>query len=209
MLPSTPTSFTLSLSFWFHKQNPMCVAIPPRVCHFSIVTLITRTFQFHIQLIISMPLIIISIPLRYQGSTFYQYTIPFYQYTTPYYQYASYYQHATHFKCTADYQHTAPPLISPSKICKMHCNVKRRVCIYFYIGKCFKQAFTGLCKIVWAFTFEVFALVGYCLASVSSWLPTFRDSLSVPSKNVKEAMRNCLTRESGTDRLSRNVVTNY
>jgi hypothetical protein len=34
---------------------------------------------------------------------------------------------------------------------------------------------------------EVFALLGYCAAYVGSYLPTFRDSLSVPSSRVKQS----------------------
>jgi len=48
---------------------------------------------------------------------------------------------------------------------------------------------------------EIFALLGYCTTGISSYLPAFRDNLSVPSSWVKMSK----TLENGTDGLSRNV----
>jgi hypothetical protein len=50
---------------------------------------------------------------------------------------------------------------------------------------------------------EIFCLLGCCVDLIGSWLPTFRDKLSVPSSRVKR-----LTLYYGTHRLSRNVGKN-
>jgi hypothetical protein len=56
---------------------------------------------------------------------------------------------------------------------------------------------------------DVFPLVGYYAALIRIQLPTFRDSLPVPSSVMKQSNKNSscttLTLEDGSDRLSRNV----
>jgi hypothetical protein len=53
---------------------------------------------------------------------------------------------------------------------------------------------------------DICALLGYYATSCGNCLPTFRDNVSVPSSRVKSPSRKgLLTREDGTDTLSRNV----
>jgi hypothetical protein len=55
---------------------------------------------------------------------------------------------------------------------------------------------------------EICALLGYNAASRGNPLPTFRENVSVPSSRVKKSKKSrvgVLTREFGTDTLSRNV----
>jgi hypothetical protein len=54
---------------------------------------------------------------------------------------------------------------------------------------------------------ETCGLLGYYTASCGNYLPTFRDNVSVPSSRVKipSSLLGILTREDGTDTLSRNV----
>jgi hypothetical protein len=54
---------------------------------------------------------------------------------------------------------------------------------------------------------EICGLLGYYAASCGNCLPTFRDKVSVPSSWVKSPNREgkLLTREDGTDTLSRNI----
>jgi len=51
---------------------------------------------------------------------------------------------------------------------------------------------------------EIYALLGSYAAWIGNYVPTFRDSLSVPPSRSK---LESLTFENGTDRSSRNVCT--
>jgi len=82
------------------------------------------------------------------------------------------------------------------------------VCSYV----CIKLKHILLCVFrctVAVYMISVCSFLGFYEAQVGSLLQTFRDSVSVPSSSVKRVIDLCVTLEDGTDRLSRNVGTDY